>query len=159
MIWGQLALVIAAVFAGAALYVSVAEHPARRHLDERSMLIEWKPSYKRGAAMQAPLAMVGFLLGLIAWWQTSDWGLASWRAPPRRRMALHLDRDHAGQSETARSRSLARRAGDADSAREMGDALCGPDRARHCRDIELFLGFVEMNTARAFLARLRCDAV
>jgi hypothetical protein len=73
MIWGQLALVVAAVFTGAAFYVSVAEHPARRHLDERAMLIEWKPSYTRGAAMQAPLAMAGFLLGLAAWWQTSDW--------------------------------------------------------------------------------------
>jgi hypothetical protein len=73
MIAGQLALVIAAVFAGAAFYVSVAEHPARLHLDGQSLLTEWKPSYKRGAAMQAPLVLVGFLLGLVAWWQTSDW--------------------------------------------------------------------------------------
>ena len=73
MIVGQLALVIAALFAGAALYVSVAEHPARLNLDDRSLLAEWKPAYKRGFALQAPLALAGFLLGLLAWWQTNDW--------------------------------------------------------------------------------------
>ena len=73
MIAGQLALVIAALFTGAALYVSVAEHPARLNLDDRALLVEWKPAYKRGFALQAPLALAGFLLGLLAWWQTNDW--------------------------------------------------------------------------------------
>lgn len=73
MIAEQLALVVAAVFAGAALYVSLVEQPARLQLDDRSLLMEWKPSYKRGFAMQAPLAVVGFLFGLLAWWQASEW--------------------------------------------------------------------------------------
>ena len=73
MIAGHLALVIAALFTGAALYVSVAEHPARMNLDDRPLLVEWKPAYKRGFALQAPLALAGFLLGLLAWWQTNDW--------------------------------------------------------------------------------------
>jgi hypothetical protein len=51
----------------------VAEQPARLNLDERSLLIEWKPAYKRGFAMQASLAIAGFLLGLLAWWQTGNW--------------------------------------------------------------------------------------
>jgi anthrone oxygenase-like protein len=71
MAFGLLALIGAAIFTGAALYVNVAEQPARLLLDDRALLTEWKPSYKSGAAMQAPL---GCLLGLIAWWQTSQPG-------------------------------------------------------------------------------------
>jgi hypothetical protein len=74
MTFGLLALIAAALFTGAALYVNVVEQPARLSLDDRALLAEWKPSYKRGAAMQAPLALIGFLLGVIAWWQTSEAG-------------------------------------------------------------------------------------
>ena len=70
---GQIALAIAAVFAGAALYINVAEHPARLLLDDRSLLAQWKPSNKRGFAMQATLAVAGFLAGTATWWQTGDW--------------------------------------------------------------------------------------
>ena len=74
MVFGLLALIAAAVFTGVALYVNIAEQPARLALDDRALLTEWKSSYRRGAAMQAPLALLGCLLGLIAWWQTSHPG-------------------------------------------------------------------------------------
>ena len=74
MAFGLLALVASAIFSGAAFYVNVAEQPARLSLDDRALLSEWKPSYKRGAAMQAPLALVGFLLGMLAWWRVEHPG-------------------------------------------------------------------------------------
>src|SRR6187402_719473 len=62
----QMALVAAALFTGAAVYVNAVEHPARRHLDPVAALREWQPAYKRGAAMQAPLALLGFALAAVA---------------------------------------------------------------------------------------------
>jgi Domain of unknown function (DUF1772) len=73
MLAGQLALVAAAVFTGAAVYVNVAEQPSRLELDDGALLKEWKSAYGRGLVMQAPIALVGSLLGLLAWWQTNDW--------------------------------------------------------------------------------------
>jgi len=60
-------LMLAGVFTGAAFYINFAEQPARLALDDRAALLEWKLAYRRGFAMQATLALMGFLLGMWAW--------------------------------------------------------------------------------------------
>jgi hypothetical protein len=61
------ATVAAGIFAGAALYVSLVEHPARMSLGSLAAVREFGPSYRRGAAMQAPLALIGAAAGIARW--------------------------------------------------------------------------------------------
>lgn len=56
-----------ALFAGAALYINLAEHPARMGLETRIAALQWAPSYRRATWMQAPLALLSFLTGATAW--------------------------------------------------------------------------------------------
>jgi hypothetical protein len=61
-----IAALSAALFAGAALYINVAEHPARMMLDTRFAAAQWAPSYRRATWMQAPLALVSLMTGLAS---------------------------------------------------------------------------------------------
>ena len=62
-----IAALSAALFSGAAIYINVAEHPARMEIDTRSAAVQWAPSYRRATWMQAPLAIISFLAGVGAW--------------------------------------------------------------------------------------------
>jgi hypothetical protein len=62
-----LAVLCATLFAGAALYISVVEHPARLTLDTRAAVRQWAPSYARATWLQAPLALLSFVSGATAW--------------------------------------------------------------------------------------------
>ena len=62
-----LAVASASLFAGAALYINVAEHPARMLLETRPAVQQWAPSYQRATWMQAPLALASFVAGLAVW--------------------------------------------------------------------------------------------
>jgi Domain of unknown function (DUF1772) len=64
-----LAVLSAALFSGAALYINIAEHPARMSLDTRMAALQWAPSYKRATRLQAPLAIVSLLCGVLVWLQ------------------------------------------------------------------------------------------
>jgi Anthrone oxygenase len=62
-----IATLSAALFAGAALYINVVEHPARMGLETSIAASQWAPSYKRATWLQAPLALLSFLAGSAAW--------------------------------------------------------------------------------------------
>jgi hypothetical protein len=62
-----LAVLASAIFAGAAIYINVAEHPARMGCDTRTAVTVWAPSYQRAYVMQASLAVIGFICGIAVW--------------------------------------------------------------------------------------------
>jgi hypothetical protein len=63
-----IATLCATIFAGAALYVNLVEHPARMGLETKMAALQWAPSYKRATWMQAPLALVSLCSGVAAWY-------------------------------------------------------------------------------------------
>jgi uncharacterized membrane protein len=72
-----IATLAAGLFAGAAIYIDLAEQPARKRIDTAAALAEWRPSYKRAAVVQPLLAAVGFLSAVAAWLMGgSAWWLA-----------------------------------------------------------------------------------
>lgn len=67
---------IAGTFFGAALFVSLVEHPARRAISADAAVQEFRISYPRASVMQGGLAAIGLILGLAAAWQLRDWHVA-----------------------------------------------------------------------------------
>jgi Domain of unknown function (DUF1772) len=61
------------MFAGAALYLTTVEHPARMSVGAAPALQEFRPSYKRAAPQQAALAIVCFLCGASLALFTQHW--------------------------------------------------------------------------------------
>ncbi len=67
MVLELIALLCTGLFAGAAVYITLVEHPARLEGGPAVALAEFRPSYRRAAAMQASLAAVGSLTAVGAW--------------------------------------------------------------------------------------------
>ncbi len=69
-----IATLASGIFAGAALYINIVEQPARLSCGVELAVTQWRPSYKRGAAMQAPLAAVGSIAAIVSWWFDRRYG-------------------------------------------------------------------------------------
>lgn len=63
-VWTWLAVASSGLFAGGAVFVSVAEHPGRLAAGREVALAEFGPSYRRAAPWQASLAGISLISGL-----------------------------------------------------------------------------------------------
>ena len=72
-LFSVIALTSAALFAGAAGYISLVEHPARLMLDDEPLLAQWQPSYAKALPIQSGLAILGGVCGLVAWYLSGQW--------------------------------------------------------------------------------------
>lgn len=61
------------IFAGAAIYINLVEHPARLETGAALALKQWAPSYRRATLMQAPLRLLGGPAGIASWFVLLVW--------------------------------------------------------------------------------------
>jgi uncharacterized membrane protein len=69
MAFELIATLCAGLFAGAALYITFVEHPARLECGTVLAATEFAPSYRRATIMQASLAVLGLVAAVAAWLQ------------------------------------------------------------------------------------------
>ena len=62
-----IAVLACGLFTGAAVYITLVEHPARMECGVEIAATEFPPSYRRASAMQATLAALGLLFSVVAW--------------------------------------------------------------------------------------------
>ena len=73
MMWLELlTTVVTGIFAGAAIYINVAEHPARMSCGTDLAATVFPASYARASAMQASLVVAGTVMALIVWIQSGQ---------------------------------------------------------------------------------------
>ena len=68
-----IALLSSGLFAGAALYITAVEHPARMSQGALFALQVFRPSYKQATPLQASLAVTCFLCSVVVWRLTGRW--------------------------------------------------------------------------------------
>ena len=73
MIFELIAILSCTIFAGAAIYINVAEHPARLECGVELAATVFGPSYNRAASMQASLAIVATIAGVAVTLTGGSW--------------------------------------------------------------------------------------
>ncbi len=71
-----LATFCCSLFAGAGVYITLVEHPARMACGPEVAATEFPPSYRRAALMQASLAVLGFVFAIQGWFVGASLWLA-----------------------------------------------------------------------------------
>ena len=66
------ATLFASLFAGAALYINLVEHPARLSCGIPLAITEFAPSYKRATVLQVSLSILSFITSLVSWLANSN---------------------------------------------------------------------------------------
>jgi hypothetical protein len=72
MLLELVATLCAGLFAGAAIYITFVEHPARLECGTQLAATEFGPSYRRATVMQASLAAIGLLASIGAWMRSGE---------------------------------------------------------------------------------------
>jgi len=73
MISEFIATACAGLFAGAAVYITLVQHPAASELGTSTAVQFFRPMYARAAPMQGALAAVASFAALWAWWSGRGW--------------------------------------------------------------------------------------
>lgn len=68
-----IATIACGLFFGAALYISVVQHPATLEAGVAFAGRFFAPMYRRASVLQVAAAIVGTVGGLVAWWHDAGW--------------------------------------------------------------------------------------
>ncbi len=60
------------LFAGAAIYISLVEHPARMSCSIEVAAAEFAASYRRAVPLQVSLALIATITGVASWWSSGN---------------------------------------------------------------------------------------
>jgi hypothetical protein len=145
MLAGQLALIVAALFAGAAIYVNVAEQPARLGLEDRSLLVQME------ARLQARLYHASIAghrrvsFGHADVVADQQLGMASWCRRHRRQPALYTPHNGAHEQQAYGHRLSALGPDEPRTPGEVGQFACNPYGAGLCLNVYFPVGINCLN--------------
>ena len=123
------ATLAATLFTGAAIYVNLAEHPARTECGTQLAATVFGPSYRRAAVMQIILALAATIAGICAWLLGAQrlWFVGAVLIFAV--ISVYADRDQADEQTTSRSWTRSRLGIGASALAGLGKTARGSERS------------------------------